>query len=426
MMDALTSGERHRVSVLPAVLLSSGLTLLVLVVLLPNLWYGLHDISDIPVYQGYAERIAIGEAPFTGDFRIEYPPLAVPLFRLPGHVGSLGAYTTWFSVWMGVLTTLTAALTAFVACRLWPVGGRAYTAAVLFPVGVALTGAIIVNRYDVAVALVVAALLACLVQRWYIVAALVLGAGFALKITPAAILPLVLILAGPPKRWLWPIVAFSLAALAPFVQYLVAAPGGIWYVFHYHMARPLQIESVLGTPMLLGQLLGANWARYGSSYGSHSLVAPGAHFAATASGGLTLLAVVGVYVLVWRRRERLLHAPQEQVLAVLTLILALMTFSKVLSPQYVIWLLPAWALVGAGDRVLGILGGLVLLLTQVEFPVLYWRLLSMDPSTLAIVIARNTLLVAFFAVAMWRLWRLPGDEAPRAAAHTSRAVQPPS
>jgi hypothetical protein len=128
---------------------------------------------------------------------------------------------------------------------------------------------------------------------------------------------------------------------------------------------------------------------------------------------------------VWRRRERLLHAPQEQVLAVLTLILALMTFSKVLSPQYVIWLLPAWALVGAGDRVLGILGGLVLLLTQVEFPVLYWRLLSMDPPTLAIVIARNTLLVAFFAVALWRLWRLPGDEAPRAVVQTPRAVQPP-
>ena len=47
--------------------------------------------------------------------------------------------------------SLTAALTAFVACRYWPRGGRAYVAAVLFPVAVALTGAIIVNRYDVVV-----------------------------------------------------------------------------------------------------------------------------------------------------------------------------------------------------------------------------------------------------------------------------------
>jgi hypothetical protein len=104
-------------------------------------------------------------------------------------------------------------------------------------------------------------------------------------------------------------------------------------------------------------------------------------------------------------------------LAVLALLLALMTFSKVLSPQYMIWLLPAWALVGATDRVLAILGALVLLLTQVEFPALYFRLLYMQPETVAIVVVRNTLLLAFVAVAVWRLWRLPeracADAAPR-------------
>ena len=52
---------------------------------------------------------------------------------------------------MGIITVLTAAVTALVACRYWPRGGRAYVAAVLFPVAVALTGAIIVNRFDAAV-----------------------------------------------------------------------------------------------------------------------------------------------------------------------------------------------------------------------------------------------------------------------------------
>ena len=54
-----------------AVLLSTSLTLLVLLVLLPNLWYGLHDISDIPVYHSYADRIALGGTPFADDYRIE-------------------------------------------------------------------------------------------------------------------------------------------------------------------------------------------------------------------------------------------------------------------------------------------------------------------------------------------------------------------
>lgn len=405
------SGNQERVNTALAIVLSVSLTAFVLIALFPNLWYGLHDISDIPLYHKYAERLAAGETPFTDDFAIEYPPLAVPLLELPRHTEDVNAYARWFSIWMGVLAMAASALTAYVACRVWPQGGRAYNAAVLFPIGVALTGAIIVNRYDVAVALVVAALLVCLVRRWFTMAALVLGVGFALKFTPLAILPFVLLLAGPPRRWIWPIAAFSAAAIAPFVRYLTNDPGGIWYVFRYHLERPLQIESVLGTPMLLAQRLGANWATAGYSHGSHSLQAPGAGIAAAASGGLTLLAVAVIYGLAWRRRASIRESSAEQVLVVLALVVALMTFSKVLSPQYVVWILPAWALVAAGDYVLGVLGGLVLLLTQIEFPAMYWSLLQMEPTPLTVVIVRNVILLAFLCASVWRLWRLP-VEAP--------------
>jgi len=409
----------HRANVPVAVVVSVALTALVLVFLLPNLWYGLHDISDIPVYQAYSQRIANGERPFTKTFEVEYPPLAVPIFRLPGHAHDPAAYTHWFSISMGIITMLAAAVTALVACRYWPRGGRAYVAAVLFPVAVALTGAIIVNRYDAAVALLIATFILCLSARWLTAGAFVLGMGFALKLTPAAMLPLVLLLAGRPRRWLWPLVAFVAAAAAPFLPYLFSSPSGLWYVFQYHLERPLQIESVLGTPMLFGKLIGVSQAAWGYSHGSHILVARGAGLAATASGGLTLLAVAGVYLLIWRRRARLRAAPPDQAIAVLALILALMTFGKVLSPQYFIWTLPAWALVAARDRVLAVLGGLTLLLTQVEFPALYWRFLDMEPESVAIVVTRNTLLVVFFAFAAWRLWRLPeasdADDAALAA-----------
>jgi hypothetical protein len=397
-----------------AVLVSAALTLLVLAMLLPHLWYGLHDISDIGVYQNYSQRMADGERPFTPSFEVEYPPLAVPLFRLPGHSSDPALYQHWFSIDMGIITILTAMVVTLAACRFWPRGGRAYVAAVLFPVAVAFTGAIIVNRYDVAVALVVAIFLLCLSQRWYIAAAFVLGMGFALKLTPAAMLPLVLLLVGSPRRWLWPLVAFAAAAAAPFLPYLFSSPSGLWYVFKYHLERPLQIESVLGTPMLFGKLIGVTQATWGHSHGSHILIARGAGLAANMSGGLTLLAVAGVYLLVWRRRARLRGVLPDQAFAVLALILALMTFSKVLSPQYFIWILPAWALVASRDRWIALVGGLTLLLTQVEFPALYWRLLDMQPDALIVVITRNTLLIALFAFTAWRLWSLPdiysGDE----------------
>jgi len=396
----------HRVNTPIALVVSVALTALVLVFLFPNLWYGLNSNSANPLYQSYAQRMADGERPFTATFEMEYPPLAVPVFRLPGHSHDLNAYVHWFTIWMGVLTLITAAITAAVACRYWPRGGRAYVAAVLFPVGVALTGAIIVNRYDAAVALLIAIFILCLWARWLTAAAFVLGMGFALKLTPAALLPLVLILAGQPRRWVWPIVAFGAAALAPFLPYLLSSPRGLWYVFQYHLERPLQIESVLGTPMLFGKLLGLTEATWGWSHGSHSLVARGAGLAANASGALTLLALAGVYLLIWRRRERLRAAAPDQAIAVLALILALMTFGKVLSPQFFIWILPAWALVAARDRALAILGGLTLLLTQVEYPALYGRFLAMQPESVAIVVTRNTLLVVFLAVAAWRLWGL--------------------
>jgi len=386
------------------------LTLLVIGVLFPNLWYGMHDITDLPVYWGYAERIAAGERPFTDSFRVEYPPLAVALFRIPGHTGDEGLYGIWFNILMGAITAATGAITALVACRLWPRGGRAYVASVLFPVGVALIGTIVINRYDVAVALLIAIFILCLAGRWYTAAGFVIGMGFALKLTPLALLPLVLLLAGPPRRWGWPLVAFGAAAIAPFLPYVLTSWSGIWHVFRYHLERPLQIESVLGTPQLLGQLLGADRASWAWSHGSHSLVAPGVGFAANVSGGLTLLAVAAVYLVAWLRRERLRAAPADQALVVLALLLALMTFGKVLSPQYFIWILPAWALVAARDRWIAVLGGLTLALTQAEFPARYWYLLDMEPVTLAIVITRNTLLLATFALALRRVWGLPTDQ----------------
>jgi hypothetical protein len=386
------------------------LTILVIGLLFPNLWYRMHDITDLPVYWGYASRIAQGQAPYTKAFEVEYPPLAVALFRIPGHTGSESLYGIWFNILMGAITVATGAVTALVACRLWPRGGRAYIASVLFPVGVALIGTIVLNRYDVAVALLVAIFILCLSARWYTAAAFVLGMSFALKITPAALLPLVLLLAGSPRRWAWPLVAFIAAALAPFLPYLMKSTSGVWYTFQYHLERPLQIESVLGTLQLFGQLMGADWATWAWSHGSHSLVAPGVGLAANLSGGLTLLAVAAVYLLAWMRRERLRSSGADQVIVVLALLLALMTFSKVLSPQYFIWILPAWALVAARDRWVAVLGGITLALTQAEFPALYWNLLDMQKAPLAIVVARNSLLLVTYAVTLWRVWRLPPQE----------------
>jgi hypothetical protein len=96
--------------------------------------------------------------------------------------------------------------------------------------------------------------------------------------------------------------------------------------------------------------------------------------------------------------------------AALALILALVTFGKVLSPQYFIWILPAWALVAARDRWIALAGGLALLLTGIEFPALYWRMLDMQPESVTVLVARNAALVITFALTCVRLWGLEPSE----------------
>jgi hypothetical protein len=313
-----TRGPAGGAPVRPAlvVLVTLALTLVALVGVLPHLRYGLHGYfsSDVGNYQSYADAIGQGLKPYL-DFDVEYPPLAVPLFRLPGAGIPIEIYKRRFSIEMGVAV----------------------------------------------------------------------------------------LLAGRPRRWVWPLVGFAAAALAGFWPYLFTAPRGVWYVFQYHLQRPLQLESVLGAPMMLGQALGADWVEVGASYGSQQLIARGADLAADLSGVLTFGALVVVYVVIMRRRAHLRAAPYELPLAVLTLLLALLAFGKVLSPQYFIWLVPVLALVAAKDWLLGTAGGVLLAMTQAEYPTLWGHVSNLDRPFVALLVARNLLLVATFVAAVWRL-----------------------
>lgn len=437
---------------------------LVYAVVFTHLWYGFHDISDVSVYFDFAGRMAQGFRPYV-DFEVEYPPLAVPLFTIPGHTGDMIAYARWFSAEMMVVVGVAAIVVAITATSLWRDWARPLAAAAVFALSVAATGAIIANRYDATVALVLALCLLCLARRWWPWAALILGLGFALKLTPAILLPLVLVLAGRRRQMLPALAAFTLAALLPWVPYLAHGREGLKYVFTYHMERPLQVESALATPFWIGHLMNRVWVEVGSAYGSQFIATDGAGTAALDAGvALTAIALAGfaflwkrratlhddllvvvggllgvlavfggglllasasaesvagvslwiagaallaVYALIWRRRQTLRDDPRLVPLAVLALILAFMTFGKVLSPQYFIWVLPVIALVAVERRALGALAIVVVLLTQIEFPAQYWPFIEMDRSAVALVVLRNLTLLAAFVVALVGLARLP-------------------
>jgi hypothetical protein len=168
---------------------------------------------------------------------------------------------------------------------------------------------------------------------------------------------------------------------------------------------------VLATPLMVGRALHISSGHWVYSHGSHAIAAPGAHLLATLSGPLTLAALAATYAVIVRRRALLRAAPHVAPLAVLAVILTIMAFGKVLSPQYVIWMLPVVALVSVEDGVIAALALVTLLLTQVEFPARYGDLLAFQPATVLVVAARNILLLVTLGMTLWRLAKLPDEPA---------------
>ena len=377
-----------------------------------RIWYGFFDVSDIVVYLDYAQKVASGQAVYR-DFSFEYPPLALPLFTLPPH-GDPAAYPNWFAAEMILLCSAAAALTGATAAALWRGLARPLAAAGAFAVAVLAAGAITANRYDVAVALTIAACLFFLARRHTAAAGAALGVGVALKLTPGMLLPLVLIVAETRRRALFALAGFLVFAVAPFLPFL-GRFDGLTNIITYHAQRPLQIESVPGTPYLIAGSMGAWGIGTGSSFGSQSLAGPGSELVASLSVWVGLLLVAGVYVLVWRRRVLLRTAPQYIAVAALACVLAFTICNKVLSPQFLVWTLPLVALVVVGEgrwqRITGVLTLLAVALTQVEFPDLYWRMVDLEPGPVYVVVARNVVLVAAAVSAALAVWYLP-ESAP--------------
>jgi hypothetical protein len=369
--------------------------------------YGFFDVSDVHLYRSYAAAMARGDRPYA-DFAVEYPPLALQLFRLPGAVDDLARYQVRFAVTMILLGAVAAVLVALAAARLFPEGRRAHAAGLAFGGATLAAGAIVANRYDLGVALLLAAALLLATERRWALAGAALGLGFALKLVPAVLLPLLLLLPGRRRSAVLAALAFAAAAAAPFLPYLGA---GVSRVFGYHLGRPLQLETVLATPLLAAHALGLATASVGSSHGSHFLAGPGTVRLAAASGPLALAALGVVYALAWRARATLRARPAAVPVAALAVLLAIVVTGKVLSPQFLVWLLPAIALAAPERPAVAALAGTALVLTQVEFPAMYWALVRLEPAPIWVVVARNLVLAGAFAAALGALARLPARPA---------------
>ena len=358
-----------------------------------------HPVKDTPLYQRYGEQIVDGEVPYR-DIRLEYPPASLPFFAVPALGNpSDEAFEHRFEWMMLVCGGAMVALMAVALTSLRATPARMTAALGFAGISPLLVGPVILTRFDLWPAALTAAAVACLVAGRNRLGHGVLGVGFAAKLYPALLLPLAVALVWKRRgrrEGLICLGIFVVVALAIFLPFFVASPRGVWHSFVEQSGRPLQIES-LGAAVLLAlhHLFGLG-ATMVSSHGSQNLGGSLANALAALQSLLQAAAIIGTWV--WFSRgepgfERFVRA------AALALV-AYVALGKVLSPQYMIWLIPLIPLVW-GRRGLWASGlfAAACLLTQTWFPYRYWVFaLHFDEVASWTVLVRDLVLVALLAV----------------------------
>ena len=362
-------------------------------------------ISDTVVYQRYGERMAGGDLPYR-DFRVEYPPGALVPFVLPALItDTRDEYDAVFRALMLASLAAIAVLLvlALQALRASPL--RLAASVGVFLLGVAVLGPFVLTRFDLYAAAVTLVAICAVLHGRDRLGSMLLGVAIATKIYPAVLLPLLVTRIwrreGRPAalRSLGLTVATALVIYLPF---FILAPEGVMMSVWRQVGRPLQIES-LGSAVLLalhqaaGMPLG--WA---SGAGSQNLTGA---VAIVASGATTVLGVAAL-AFVWGRFARGDTDSADRFAQYgAGAIVAFVVFGKVLSPQFLVWLLAAVVLV-PGRR--GVVASALLLaacgLTRLWFPGSYWALVKQfDPTASWLVLARDVVLVAVFAALVVRI-----------------------
>ena len=363
-------------------------------------------VNDLFVYRSYAEPVLDGAVPYRDVFS-EYPPLASPAIVLPGVIGT-GAETfrLAFAGWTLLLAAAVVLLCGALARRTGGDPHRALLAAALMPI---LFGALVRTRFDLApVALTLVALLLLCAARPRAGMAL-LGLGAATKFFPLLIAPVALawlVGRGRRREALEGAAALIAVLTALGAAALVASPQGALDAARYHVDRPVQIESLPAQALLGLDRAGLGDALSVASHRSDGIV----HAADGLVSGVFAAGLVGVIALLALYAAR---RPDERslVLASLAAVTAFAVLGKVLSPQFMIWILPLGVLAFAWRMYsLAAAAAAAAVLTRLEFPARYFDLVDRETLPLTLVALRNAALLSALALAIWALQRRPQEQ----------------
>jgi hypothetical protein len=340
-----------------------------------GLWSG-EGKADTGLYSLYGKRIVDGKVPYRSGFSMEFPPGAIPALALPALPGS--HYVAWFKAFAFLCGVAAIGAIAYARPR------HPYRAVVVAGVAPAALGPIVLNSFDLWPAALAAWAVALTVrghERWGLA---LLGAATAAKLYPLLLAPVLLTYAR--DRWR-AAAAGAAVVVAAFLPFAVLAPGGLKESLRVQAERGLQVESLGGSILGVAHRLGAD-VQVVVSHAPFSFDI-GGRTAAALGWVSSLLMLVAVFA-AWRLiRDDLFRAVAASAVA-------FVAFAKVLSPQYLLFLVPLVPLVDSVAASALLLVALGLTQVWARFPEPFLDTVHLG-GRIWVVLVRNLVLVALYA-----------------------------
>ncbi|MEV0472835.1 glycosyltransferase family 87 protein [Streptomyces prunicolor] len=391
----MNAARRHRLLALTLAWLATraGMLLLLAYNGLPLLGHGGVAREVWRLYHHWYGVLSHGAFP-AHDPLWQYPPGAGPVLLSPALLPDL----TYFQAFV-VLTLATDALITVTLARAGTRPAHSLRGAAYWIGCLPLLLHMPLVRYDVQVtAFAVISLLT--LSRSTRVCGAFAALGALVKVWPA------LVLLGMPRGrttrsvWSWAVGTGALSLMS-----LVVLFNNPFAFLRQQGGRGVQIESLGGTALGLATHVG--WpGQVHYRYGAMEFTGP--YVSTVADASLALTAVAFGLLLWWRIRARRWTdaTPYD---AALSAVLLFTVTSRVISPQYMIWLLGLAAVCLTSrhttQRVVAALIVAATAVSTVEFPVLYGDVIHSTWTGCALMVVRNGLLAAAAVLSFVRLWR---------------------
>lgn len=361
-------------------------------------------LNDVKLYAEWSSLLVTGRFPI-GDDMWQYPPGAGVVFAIAALLGSNPV--TAFALIALACDLATLAVLA-VAGRRRRVGlGAAWA----WVIGAVLVGPVWLARFDVVPTL--AAVVALVLIARPVASGAAAAAGTLLKLWPG-----IMLIALPRRSIPRGLLGFALMSAAILAGVMLWSTGGVSFLGEQG-ARGLQVESVGALPFMVWNVVSEvpTEFRFGAMEVDVPVTIPLG--LAITLAGFAVLAVLGVLRLLGR-----LESSSPADVALVALLVSIVT-SRVLSPQYDVWIVgvAAVTLLDPASRLRTVVWLLVpaLIVTQVIYPFAYGSFLIGDWWAVLLQVVRIAFLLAATGLGLWVIMRqalLTRSTRPSAAAES--------